>query len=55
MAVLGEPIDQSGGEMRVLEKRAPVAKWAVINEGIKSRLGVRLNDIVPVAMKRVAF
>ena len=30
-------------------------KSAIINEGIKSRLGVRLNDIVPVAMKRVAF
>ena len=27
----------------------------VINKGIKSILGVRLNDIVPVAMKRVAF
>jgi hypothetical protein len=32
-----------------------VAKSAVINEGIKSRLGVRFNNIVPVAMKRVAF
>ena len=31
------------------------AKLAVINNGIKSCLVVRLNDIVPVAMKRVAF
>ena len=30
-------------------------KEAVINYGSKSRLAVRLNNIVPVAMKRVAF
>ena len=32
MAILGEPIDQSGGEMRVLEKRAPVAKAQIGSE-----------------------
>ena len=31
-AILGEPIDQSGGEMRVLEKRAPVAKAQIGSE-----------------------
>src|ERR1017187_2416529 len=40
---------------RVKKSGLPPAKTVVINKGIKSCSGVRLNDIVPVAMKRVAF
>ena len=35
--------------------QAEEAKSAVSNKGIRSRLTVRLHDIVPVAMKRVAY